>query len=111
MWFFSSTTNATRTFNPHYTVVGGLRIYSGGDQFYWKFIESDRAYSILASTVTLHLPGNPTPSQLMATTYLNGAANPGAAKIVDGNTVVFTGSNFNSGDEWEVRAQFPHGIV
>src|SRR5581483_5341158 len=36
---------------------------------------------------------------------------PEMARVVDGNTVVFSGRDFTAGDEWELRAQFPHGIV
>ncbi|RIK23707.1 MAG: hypothetical protein DCC52_12990, partial [Chloroflexi bacterium] len=107
-WHFAPTTDATRTFNLRYTVVGGLRIYEGGDQFFWNFIESDRQYPINDSN---HLPGNAKPDEIKATTYENNSEQPQNARIVDGNTVVFTGSQFSDGDQWTLRAQFPHGIV
>lgn len=110
-WFFPSTTNQTRTFNVRYQVDGGLRIYEGGDQFFWNFIESDRGYPINSSTVTLHIPGNASPDQIKASAAENFAENQSQARVVDGNTVVFTGKNFTEGDVWTLRAQFPHGIV
>ena len=45
-WYFPSTTDQQRTFTLRYTLKGALRIYNDGDQFFWKFIESDRAYTI-----------------------------------------------------------------
>ncbi len=112
-WHFSPTSNQTRTFTVQYTVHGGVRIYPGGDQFDWNFIESDRQYSIRASTVTLHLPANFAEqlNQLKATTYRNGAENSSAARVADGQTIIFSGANFDSGDQWELRAQFPHSAI
>ncbi|HZQ05549.1 MAG TPA: DUF2207 domain-containing protein, partial [Anaerolineae bacterium] len=109
-WFFTANSE-TRTFNLTYNVQGGLRIYPGGDQFFWNFIEPDRQYTIDSSTVTLHLPGNATPDQIKASAAENLAEHPDEAHVFDGNTVVFTGRNFTAGDEWTLRAQFPHGIV
>ena len=34
-WYFPYTSNAARTFAIAYTVKGGLRYYSGGDQLWW----------------------------------------------------------------------------
>lgn len=110
-WYFAPTSNAQRTFTLHYTVQGGLRIYQDGDQFYWNFIESDRGYTIDSATVTLHLPGNFTPDQIRATTAENFGERPSGARVVDGSTVVFSGTDFTAGDVWTLRAQFPHGIV
>lgn len=50
-WFFPPSTNQTRIFNLQYTIHGGLRIYDGGDQMWWKVIESDRDYTIEKSTI------------------------------------------------------------
>lgn len=110
-WYFAPTRNATRNFNLRYTVQGGLRIYPAGDQFFWNFIESDRQYPINSSRVTLRIPGNAEAAQIIAAAGENLAGQEGAAQVIDGNTVVFTGSNFTPGDLWTLRAQFPHGIV
>lgn len=110
-WYFPTANSVTRTFNLQYTIQGGLRIYSDGDLFNWIFIESDRQYTIDASTVTLHIPGNATPNQVTASAAENLAENSKEARVVDGKTVVFTGSNFTSGDQWNLIAKFPHGIV
>lgn len=109
-WFFPPTTNATRTFELRYRITDALRIYDGGDQFWWTFIEADRGYPINASRVTLHLPENFDPNELLAATYTNGRETDGA-QIVDGQTIVFEGGPFPPDTTWEIRAQFPHGAV
>jgi uncharacterized membrane protein YgcG len=109
-WFFPATSNQTRTFVLHYVLNGALRIYPNGDQLWWKFIEADRGYTINASRVVVHLPANAPTEQLKATTYL-GISDAGNATIRDGRTIEFTGGPFPPQTEWEVRAQFPHGIV
>jgi hypothetical protein len=70
-WYFAPTNNALRTFTLSYTLRGALRVYDGGDQFFWKFIEADRQYAIGSSTVTVNLPRAFNTSQLKATTYRN----------------------------------------
>ncbi|MCC7165112.1 MAG: DUF2207 domain-containing protein [Anaerolineae bacterium] len=109
-WYFSPTTDAVRTFQLRYTLSDALRIYDGGDQFWWKFIEADRGYPIHQSVVTVHLPGNFPTDQILAETYTDGSAS-GGAQIIDGGTVQFTGGPFPPDTEWEIRVQFPHGVV
>lgn len=109
-WFFPSTTDQTRTFKIGYTLQGALRIDPSGDEFYWKFIEADRQYPIAASRVVLHLPEGFKAGQLKATTYRNGTEQAGA-RVIDDRTIEFAGESFSSGTEWEIRAQFPPGVV
>ncbi len=106
-WFFPPTTNETRTFNIQYTLVGALRIYTGGDQFWWKIIEADRSYTIENSTITVHLPASFPTDQIKAAV----TTGTGTATVRDGQTVQFTASNLGNGDELEIRVQFPHGVV
>ncbi len=68
-WYFPSATDATRTFTLHYTLRGVVRIYPGGDQFWYKFIEADRAYPINAAHVAEHLPAAFTADQIKLATY------------------------------------------
>ncbi len=95
------------TFELQYTVRGATRIDPQGDQFWWKFVEGDRAYPIEAARVTLHLPQEFSADQLKATTYVN-AAQAGGARVRDGKTIEFSGGPFSPKMEWEIRAQFPH---
>jgi uncharacterized membrane protein YgcG len=106
-WYFAPTRDTTRVFNIAYTLRGALRIYDGGDQFWWKVIEKDRAYTIQATTITLHLPAFFEPHRLRAAI----TTGRGTTTIQDGQTLVFTSQDLKPGNELEVRAQFPHGVV
>ncbi|MBI5652624.1 MAG: DUF2207 domain-containing protein [Chloroflexi bacterium] len=106
-WFFPSTRDQTRVFNVEYTLHGALYIYDGGDQFWWKVIEKDRGYAIQNTTITLHLPASFETHRLRAAI----TTGRGTTTIRDGQTVVFTSQDLKPGNELEVRAQFPHGIV
>src|SRR2546423_1639481 len=79
-WYFPPTTDQARTFTLSYTLHGALRIYGGGDQLFWKFVESDRPYSINAARVLVHLPVAFPVDQIRATTYLNGQESPSGAQ-------------------------------
>ena len=110
-WYFPSTTDQQRTFTLRYTLKGALRIYNDGDQFFWKFIESDRAYTISQSRVVVSLPQGVAPSQMKAASYRNATEESGQARIDEDATAVFDGHSFPNGTEWEIRVQFPHGVV
>jgi len=111
-WYFPPTRDASRTFILEYTLKGALRIYDEGDQFFWKFIESDRGYTIQSSEVIVKLPAAFQSNQLVTATYLNSAPRNDEAQIIDGSTVKFKSiGNFIDGEEWEIRVQFPHGVV
>ncbi|HKO24045.1 MAG TPA: DUF2207 domain-containing protein, partial [Chloroflexota bacterium] len=110
-WYFPPTTDQTRTFRLSYTLHGALRIYGGGDQFFWTFVESDRVYTIDAARVIVHLPAAFPADQIRATTYLNGQERASGARRINGDIVSFQGGPFAPGQEWEIRTQFPHGAV
>lgn len=99
----------TRAFELKYTVRGGMRIYDAGDQLWWKFIEGDRAYPIESARVTLHLPAQFSTDQIKTSAYVN-ADETGGARVIDGQTIEFSGGPFPPKMEWEIRAQFPHVI-
>ena len=115
-WYFPATNQGEKffsdihTFTVRYTVQGAMRIYPDGDQFWWKFVERDRGYTIESTRVNLHLPGTFPTDQILATTYTNGS-DSGGARVLDGSTVQFLGGPFPPDTEWEIRAQFPHVIT
>ncbi len=109
-WYFEPTTDATRTFQLRYTLHDATRIYDDGDQFWWKFIETERGYPIQAARVVVHLPSEFATDEIAVTTYVNGMESNGAT-VVDGRTVEFDGGPFPEGTEWEIRVGFPHGVV
>ncbi len=106
-WYFPYTENSVHTYVIRYVVKGGLRIYDGGDQLWWKAVPPDRNFPVLASQVKVTLPGSFTADQLKIESYGTEAQ----SYIANGSTVIFTADNISGGDELEVRVQFPHGVV
>ncbi len=115
-WHFEPTNRGVNffselhTFILHYTVRGAMRVYPAGDQLWWTFVERDRDYPIKSATVRVHLPANFATGTLKTTTYLDGAER-GGGRILEGQTLEFTGGPFPPQSEWEVRAQFPHVLT
>ena len=109
-WYFPPTTDQTRTFQLGYTLHGALRIDPAGDQFYWIFVEAGREYTIQQAVVSLRLPAEAAPEQIKVAAYQGSQEVPGAS-IQDGQTVLFQGGPFGPSQAWEIRVQFPHGLV
>lgn len=106
-WYFPQVSNETLTFVLRYTAEGALRIYDGGDQIWWIAVEGDRGYPVRAAQATVHLPPGVDEIQNVAAYGIAAETN-----IVDPQTVVFTSDEtLDSGEEFEVRVQFPHGVV
>jgi uncharacterized membrane protein YgcG len=106
-YYFSPARNEERTFELAYTVEGATRYYPNGDQVYWVAVYADRnGYPVLNSRVTVHLPQGATATQ--AATYGAPATVTGAGESTV--TAVATGP-IESGEQLEIRVQFPHGII
>ncbi|HID88160.1 MAG TPA: DUF2207 domain-containing protein, partial [Anaerolineae bacterium] len=98
--------NSRHTYVVRYVVHGGLRYYDDGDQLWWKAVFPDRSFPVQASTVTVRLPEGATAEKAEA--YFTKATVTG----VGTQTVVFTAQEtIDPGQEFEVRVQFPHGVV
>ena len=94
------------TYVVQYVVHGGVRYYSGGDQLWWKAVFPDRPFPVLASRVTVHLPDGAVAERAAA--YFTEATISGMGT----DTVVFEATDtIDPGEEFEIRVQFPHGIV
>jgi uncharacterized membrane protein YgcG len=106
-WYFPYTRNTAHTYIVRYRVVGGLRIYEGGDQIWWKAIGADHNFPIRASKVTVSLPATFSQDQLKVESYGASARN----YVTDRGAVVFEAQNIAADQELEVRVQFPHGVV
>ena len=107
-FYFSETSNQRRTWTLRYTVKGGLRVYEGGDQLFWKAIYSDRAFPVRNARVVVHLPAAFSPDELMVETYESDAS----MEQVDPQTVIFKATReIGANQGLEIRVQFPHGIV
>lgn len=97
-WYFSATTNKTRTFVLRYTVRGALRAAQNDrEQWNWVFVESGRGYTVSAAKVTLHLPKSFNAADIK----------PGAGKVIDGQTVEYTGGPFAANAQWLIQVEYP----
>lgn len=106
-YFLTPASNEQRTFVLHYTVKGAVRYYEGGDQVFWSVVYADRnGFSVQNSTGTVRLPSGATATNAEA--Y-------GARADVKGlneSVVVATALDpIPNGNIFEVRVQFPHGII
>lgn len=114
-WYFPPTANTTETYTISYTVHDALRFYEGGDQLWWKAIYGDRAFPVLAGRVQVTTP--PGANIIEWAAYVNGYdAREGnyATAVLSENTrrMVFElQRRLNADEEFEVRVQFPHGII
>ncbi|HEY77315.1 MAG TPA: DUF2207 domain-containing protein, partial [Thermoflexia bacterium] len=94
------------TYVVQYVVHGGLRYCQGGDQLWWKAVFPARLFPVMASRVTVRLPDGAIAQKAAA--YFTEATVSG----VGTDTVVFEAVEvIDPGQEFEVRVQFPHGIV
>jgi len=107
-WYFPATHNTTHTYILRYRVMGGLRIYDGGDQVWWKAIPPDHNFPIRNAQVTVMPPATFRKNELTVNAY---GASVSDASYTDQGAVVFSASNIPAGEELEVRVQFPHGVV
>jgi hypothetical protein len=108
-WWFPPVSGGTRTFTIRYRVDGAIRVYEGGDQLYWTAVYADRAASVRASTVTVRFPSDVSAEQVRLAGYPERVARE--VRLADPRTAVFTASNIPPEQYFEVRAQFPHGLV
>ena len=109
-WYFPETQNTCHTFALKYTVKGGLRIYAGGDQLWWKAVFSDRNHPVKSSQVTVNLPKEIEPAQVKQV-KIEAYGASATHEVSDSGQIVFMAQNIQPGQELEVRVQFPHGIV
>ncbi len=106
-YYFPTATRETRTFNLRYTVRGALRYYEAGDQVYWAGVYADRnGFPVQAARITVRLPDGATAD--IADTY-----GPPARVTGEGENLVVAEAlrAIPSGQDFEIRVQFPHGIV
>lgn len=106
-WYFPQTSNSAHTYLLRYRVVGGLRIYDGGDQLYWKAIPPDHNFPIREARVTVMPVATFAQDQLLVDSY--GAS--AESNVTERGQVVFEAQNIPADQELEVRVQFPHGVV
>jgi uncharacterized membrane protein YgcG len=106
-YYFPIAIAEQRTFILTYTVQGATRYYPDGDQVYWSGVYAARnGFPVLNSRVTVHLPDGAVASNA-------GAYGPAYTLSGAGTNVVVAEASepIASGQEFEMRVQFPHGII
>ncbi|HHB90661.1 MAG TPA: DUF2207 domain-containing protein, partial [Anaerolineae bacterium] len=103
-WHFPPISNTIRTFHLRYRVHGGLRVYPGGDQLWWKAVFPDRDGPVASSTVTVTTPA--------AIQVYDAYFVPAEMTLLDEHTVQFRATEpVPPGVSFEVRVQWPHGVI
>ena len=104
-WYFAPT-EGRHTYILRYLVHGGLRYYDDGDQVWWKVVPDDLIARVEDSRVTIHLPAGAVAEVVEAYNVESQITGQGT------RTVTFEALEMiYPGWEYEVRVQFPHGIV
>lgn len=108
-WGFSSTTDASRTFEITYLVEGAVRNYPNEDpanqQIWWTAISSELTETapVLESTTTITLPQPVDPADVVA-----GTENlPIEPTTTDDQTWTWYATDLRNGEDLTVRIQFP----
>jgi hypothetical protein len=121
-WYFEPALGR-RTYTFSYTVRGAVRTGTmeegSGDQVFWKAIPADHPARIERSTVTIRLPEGIRPQQYTGTDnylvagYINGVERSDIAINVSdsGEVITYQATGISTGQAFEVRAQFPHGLL
>jgi len=105
-WYFPPTSNSVHTFVLTYTAEQTVRIYEGGDQLWWAAF-SDLSYPVQAAKITVHLPAGVQEVQKAAAYGVRAQVT-----VVNPQTVLFEAQEaIRPGQRFEVRVQFPHGVV
>ncbi|WP_420643081.1 DUF2207 family protein [Candidatus Leptofilum sp.] len=121
-WYFEPAVGQ-QTYTFSYVVQGGVIVGTpdegSGDQIFWKAIPSDHPGRIQNSTVTIRLPEGVEPQRYLDDgTYLIEGLAAGDSNLVetraseDGRIITYTLLEpLLPGQAFEVRVQFPHGIL
>ena len=121
-WYFQPALGQ-HTYTFSYTVEGGVIVGTldegSGDQIFWKAIPSDHPGRIQNSTVTIRLPEGVEPQRYIDDgTYLIEGLAAGSSNLVEtsasenGRIITYTLLEpLVPGQAFEVRVQFPHGIL
>jgi uncharacterized membrane protein YgcG len=105
-WYYPEITDDKRMFYIRYRAIGAVRRYEGGDQVWWKALPEKHGYEIRQSRVVVYLPKR-------AVVERAAAYGPARYMVEEGGEVVrFEAERPLGADEsFEVRVQFPHGII
>jgi uncharacterized membrane protein len=102
-WYFPPT-EGSATYTLRYLVRDTIRYYEEGDQLWWKAVPSDLDARVQESRVTVSLPVEAERAEAYGID----------AEVRGGDTATVTFEALepvNPGEEFEVRVQFPSGVV
>ncbi|MDZ4671687.1 MAG: DUF2207 domain-containing protein [Phototrophicales bacterium] len=107
-YYFNRTiTNASQMFEIEYDVDGAIRVYTGGDQIWWRAVPDEKyGFSVGTSTLTVRLPLGYAPREGVDPVVTYGATSSvrvNSTLVVASSTQTIGGSEF-----FEIRAQYPH---
>jgi uncharacterized membrane protein len=106
-YFRQPISNDEQNFEIHYTVVGALRVYDGGDQLWWTAIPSEHyGFRIGQSTVTVQMPPRFEPREGVDPIETYGA--PSEISVAGGRVVATSTREIGSDEKFEIRVQYPH---
>jgi len=105
-WYYPELKDDKRMFYIRYRAIGAVRRYEGGDQVWWKALPEEHGYKIWQSRVVVYLPEG-------AVVERAEAYGPARYMVEEGGKVVrFEGERpLWPYESFEVRVQFPHGII
>ncbi|MFQ5856014.1 MAG: DUF2207 domain-containing protein [Anaerolineae bacterium] len=105
-WYFPETSDSRHTYVIKYKAEGAVRIYDGGDQIWWIAI-GDLGFPVQSSRVMVHLPEGVDEVQNWESYGITSQTD-----VLDPRTIVFTAQEtIRPGRQFEIRVQFPHGVV
>ncbi|MDD4179955.1 MAG: DUF2207 domain-containing protein, partial [Candidatus Margulisbacteria bacterium] len=99
----------SKTFTIKYRVNGLIDHQKGFDELYWKAIFEDREGNVNKAEAVLHLPSPVEPEKLKVILYTN--VSGATWQVTDPQTIVFRGENLPPGELFEVKVDFPPGLV
>ncbi len=105
-------TTATWTFV--YRAWNALGFFDDHDELYWNAVSVDRGVPIQAVTVRLHLPQAVDPAAVRLKLFIGPTGSTSEAttfRIVDDQTLEFTGSTIAPRENFTIVAGWPKGIV
>ena len=106
-WWFPPTSNSARTFELRYRVSGRVQVYPEGDQFYWIAVPAGLQGAVEAANVTVRLPDD-APVERAASRF---GSRWDQVETTGSNEVRFTVQDLPPDQDFEVRVQFPHGLI
>jgi uncharacterized membrane protein len=106
-YFDQPISNSSQTFTIKYTVIGALRVYSGGDQLSWQAVPEDHSgFPIGSSTITVNLPNGFAPREGIDPVEVDGT--PGTVQVHGTTVTATTTQRIEGNGTFGIRVQYPH---